>query len=341
MGQETDNPDQFAEQMQQYVRSHDLLAAGQTVLVAVSGGADSVALCSALRQAGGWTLRIGHVHHGLRPQADTDADFVAELANRWALPFHLERIDVPGLAQQWRVGVEEAARRGRYDALAAAAEATDASAVAVGHHADDQVETVLHRIVRGTHLRGLTGMAPSRRLGGRLDLVRPLLWARRGQIEQFCRRQGLAWRTDHTNVDTDFTRNFIRHELPMLRQRLNVRADEALLRLSLAAGEAQATLDQLADELFQRACRKRSSDQVLLRLGPLRKEPPLLAAMVLREALAQLAAPQQQLNRRRFQDLLDLLGGRLRAVDLPGGIRAERSGQNLRLSRQEPPAGND
>jgi tRNA(Ile)-lysidine synthase len=275
----------------------------------------------------------------LRAEAEADAGFVSELAGRWGLPLHVERIDTPALARQWGAGVEEAARRGRYEALAAVAAGVSASAVAVAHHAADQVETVVHRIVRGTHLRGLSGMPPKRRLGPSVWLVRPLLWARRGEIEDFCRAEGLAWRIDHTNLQTDFTRNFIRHELlPLLRRRLNVKADEAVLRLAAAAGQAHVVLAELAGKLFARACRKRSADEVVLRIAPLRGAPPLLATMALRAALASLGAGEQALSRDRYDDLLELLAGASSAADLPGGVRAERRGQALWLSRQRPQA---
>ena len=325
--------EEFVGRTEAFVARHDLLRAGQTVLVGVSGGADSVALAAVLRSLGRYALRIAHVHHGLRADAEADAEFVADLAEKWDLPFCLERIDVPGLAKTWRVGVEEAARRGRYEALSAIATRAGAKLLAVGHHADDQVETILHRILRGTHLRGLAGMLPGRPLGGGISLVRPLLWARRAQIEAFCRSAGLTWRTDHTNQQTDFTRNFIRHELlPLVRERLNVRADEAVLRLGAAARQAEATLAELAAGLVERACRKRSGDKLVLRVGPLRKAPRPLAAVALRTALESLSAPQQELSAERFEDLLAVLAGEVPAVDLPGGFRAECDGRCISLS---------
>lgn len=327
--------DPLVAEMEAYIAARALPVAGRTLAVGVSGGADSVALAAALRRAGEWDLQVAHVHHGLRPEADADAEFVAELARGWELPFHLERMDTPALARKWGAGMEEAGRRGRYQALSAVAARTGAAAVAAAHHADDQVETILHRIFRGTHLRGLAGMAPQRPMGAGVQLVRPLLWARRREIEEFCRAEGLTWRTDHTNLQTDFTRNFIRHELlPLLRRRLNVKADEAVLRLATAACEAQTVLEELADRLFDRACRKRSSDEVVLRVVPLRNVPRPLAAMALRAALAAIASPQQALTQDRYNDLLAVLEGRRPAVDLPGGIRAERRGQGLWLSRR-------
>ncbi len=328
-----DRAEDFIARTEGFLARHEMLRAGQAVLVGVSGGADSVALAEALRRTGGYELHLGHVHHGLRAEAEADAEFVRELAGRWGLAFWLERIDAAELARRWSASVEEAARRGRYEALSAMARRCGASAVAVAHHADDQVETVLQRIFRGTHLRGLSGMPPKRPLPGGLTLVRPLLWARREQIEQFCREQGLAWRTDRTNLNSDFTRNFIRNELlPLIRRRLNPRADEAVLRLAEAAGEAEQTIRQLAEALLKRAVRKRSPGRIVLRAAPLRKAAPALAAVTLRSALAALSAPQQELTQERFRDLLAVLVGDVPAVDLPGGFRVESDGRNVSVS---------
>ena len=340
MAQETAKPAdggrEFLARLAEYIRRHELFTEDEPVLVAVSGGADSVALAEGLRRLGARRLHLGHVHHGLRDDADADADFVAELARQWHLPFHLERIDTRQLARRWGASIEEAARRGRYQSLSALAERIGVAVVAVAHHADDQVETVLYRLVRGTHLRGLAGMRPRRALTRGVALVRPLLWARRRQIESFCRNAALEWRTDPTNRQTDFARNFIRHEvLPMLRRRLNPQVDEALLRVASAAGEAEAALAELAGRLFERACRRRRPGEVVLRTGPLKKAPALLATMALREALSALAAPEQEMTQQRYVELLELATSRRTALDLPGGIHAERRGQDLYISRAD------
>jgi len=330
--------DEFVGQVETFVAAGGLLSGAETVVVGVSGGADSVALAAALRAIGSCRLHLAHVHHGLRGhEADADAAFVGELARQWGLGFSLERMDTPALAAGWGVGTEEAARRGRYDALVEVARRAGAAVVAVGHHADDQVETILQRIFRGTHLRGLSGMPAARALAEGVRLVRPLLWARREQIEHYCRDQGLPWRTDATNASTDFTRNFLRHELlPLLRDRLNPRVAEAVLRLSSAAGEAESVLEELGNGLFERACRKRDAEQVVLRVAPLKRAPALLASLAFRSALAALAAPQRELGRERFADLLGLLAGEAAAADLPGGIRARREGQTIRICRPQP-----
>jgi len=315
------------------IRGGGLFARDELVLAAVSGGADSVALAWALREGGFCRLHFAHVHHGLRGAADGDAAFVADLARRWSVPLHIERIDTAALAGEWGCGIEEAARRGRYDALAAMAEGAGAPAVAVGHHANDQAETVLHRVVRGTHLRGLAGMRPKRPLTPDVQLVRPLLWATRDRIEALLASAGLTWRSDHTNRQIEFTRNFLRHEVfPLLRQ-VNGRVDVALGRLAAAAADADATLSALAGRLLDRACRRRGDTEVVLRVAPLTKAPPLLASMAMRSALAMLSAPEQALSQDRYDDLLAVLAGEVAGVDLPGGIRAERAGKDIVLRR--------
>ena len=157
---------EFVRDVEAFIASGDLLADGDAVAVALSGGADSVALAASLRSIGRFALHLVHVHHGLRGEAaDADAAFVRELAWEWKLPFVLKEIDTPSLGRQWGVGVEEAARRGRYDALAEAAREAGAPAVAVAHHADDQVETIVMGLLRGGALGALRGMPIARPLG--------------------------------------------------------------------------------------------------------------------------------------------------------------------------------
>jgi tRNA(Ile)-lysidine synthase len=326
--------DPFLQNTRLFITRCGLLAPRQGVLAAVSGGADSVALADALRRLG-HPLTLGHVNHGLRKQASADAQFVEDLAGRWKLPFLLTQVDTPALAAAWKMGVEEAARKARYQALEAMAAQADCPAVAVAHHADDQVETVIQRAFRGTHLRGLAGMPAKRPMAGGLVLVRPLLWARRSEIEDYCRRRRLAWRTDHTNAQTEYTRNFIRHQLlPLARARINPKADEAILRLACSAAQAQALIEELAGRLFERSCRKIAPGRVALRAAPLRKAPPLVAATALRQALEWLGAPQQDLSQERFDDLLAVLRGQLPSADMPGDIAAALAGSDLVLQRK-------
>ncbi|MDE2857231.1 MAG: tRNA lysidine(34) synthetase TilS [Chloroflexota bacterium] len=201
------------------IKEHNLIAPGQTVLVAVSGGADSVSLLhilSRLSQDMRFQIHVASLDHGIRGEAAArDVQHVRELATRWELPFTADGANAPALAKREGIGLEEAARRVRYDFLAELALRHDAACVAVGHHALDQVETILMRIVRGAGIKGLRGMRMSSPLPchAELTLVRPLLNVTRDEIEAYCVENRLEYRHDSSNDDTGYLRNFIRHQI--------------------------------------------------------------------------------------------------------------------------------
>ena len=214
--------------------------------VGLSGGRDSVALLAALAEAApsrGWRLAAVHVHHGLSPHADTWADFCSGLCQRLGVPLVLTRVRVEGGGE----GLEAAARRARYRVFAD----LDADALILGHHREDQAETLLFNLLRGSGLRGLAAM-PARRLLPRtgkapLPLLRPLLDTPRADIEAFLEAQGLAWIEDESNQDPAYSRNFLRHQvLPLLQERFPAAA--SLARTARLAGESEALLEAMAAE---------------------------------------------------------------------------------------------
>ncbi len=237
------------------------------VLIAVSGGADSTALLHGLvnevmdtagRKS---SLAVGHVNHGLRGAAsDDDARFVEQLAEQLGLRYFEHRIE----PLEWssdRTGSREAAARNiRYDFFLRTARRLGFRYIAAAHTADDQAETVLHRLLRGTGLSGLAGIARLRQLDDAVTLVRPLLNVRRAEIIEYLNESGRIWRTDETNAGNDFTRNRIRNRLlPELRERFNPKVDDALHRLARLAGDNETVLDELAGELLDRLSRNTKS----------------------------------------------------------------------------------
>ena len=340
---------QFVEAVAEFIRGRRLLVAGSSVVVGVSGGADSVALLAALRELAGRTefsywLTVAHLNHLIRPDADQDARFVAELAERWGLPCIVERRDVPAESRRRRATLEQAAREVRYEFLLQAAVKVGAGYVAVAHHADDNVETILHRIVRGTHLRGLAGMPAGRCLGeSAVLLVRPLLGVHRDQVEAYLRGEGLSWRTDTTNQDTTFTRNFIRREvLPLLRDRVNARVDEALLRLADAAAQVETHVQREADRALGQALREISDGRAVLDGRVLAAEEPLVRACAIRTVLERLGAPMRNVGFERFLDLAGLAErGEPCAVALSGGFVARWDGERLVVNRGAADAGRE
>jgi tRNA(Ile)-lysidine synthase len=220
--------------IQSTIRKHGLLASGDHLLVAVSGGADSVALLHALcalRTDLDIRITVAHLDHCIRGEAARqDADFVADLAAKLEVPCIVQRRDIPRIARNRGISLEMAARDERYAFLAQTARRRKANAVATAHTADDQAETVLLKLTRGAGARGLGGIRHRVDRDG-LTVVRPLLDATRAEVEKYLRRMGVAWREDLSNVDTSFLRNRIRHEvLPLLETRLNPKVRDALLR---------------------------------------------------------------------------------------------------------------
>lgn len=331
------------------IDARGLLPPGARVLVGVSGGADSVALLSVLGDLAaepgrGYRLTVGHLDHALRADSADDAAFVRELAESRGLPSVVERADVAAQADRTGRGTEDAARMARYGFLAHAAERHGCSHVAVGHHADDNVETILYRLCRGTHLRGLAGIPASRKLSEcDATLVRPLLEARREEIEAYCRRRGLAWRTDPTNRHTGYRRNFIRNELlPLLRERLNARVDDALLRLAAGAAEVEQWAEAGAAAALDRAVESAGPSRIVLCRDGLRPLSPVVLRYVLRLASERAGVPLRMLGAARLEEMAEVVADDgPAAAALPGGFEARRDGERVVIAPASGPAGVD
>ena len=202
-------------------------------MVAVSGGADSVALLHLLKAAP-YQIFVGHVNHGLRRDAGRDARFVAALADRWDLPSAVVAVPVRAYARRTGRSLEDAGRVLRYQALGRLARRWRCRAILTAHTADDQIETVLMNVLRGAGPKGLAGMPARRRLaaGSSLWLLRPLLGVRREELRNYLSRQRLTWKEDPSNQDLSFTRNYLRQAvLPSLEKRFPG-VGERLLRMA-------------------------------------------------------------------------------------------------------------
>jgi len=333
--------DPFVQQVGAYIEAHQLIPPRAGVVVGVSGGVDSVALLCVLvhlakSRERKWDLTVGHLDHALRSSSADDAAFVSELAEKWSVPCVVERRKIAREVSKMPGGIEETGRGIRYEFLTETAAKCGASIVAVAHHADDNVETILYRIARGTHLRGLSGIPVSRALGeSNISLVRPLLGSRRADIESFARRCHLDWRTDRTNVEVRYRRNFIRCELlPLMREKLNVRVDEALERVSAAAGEAEEYLLARAQEVLERGELRRDSDEVVVDLNRLVDQPPIIRRYVMRIILENLGASFRKVTREGFERLDRLVEpGGASSVTVSGDLVARRKGERIVVSR--------
>ena len=237
--------------MLRFIQEKRLVSSRMKLLVAVSGGPDSVCLLHILvklRNELDIELHLAHLNHQLRgADAQADADYVADLAHRLEIPASVERRDVKAYQAEHHVSMEEAAREVRYRFLADVAAATKAERVAVGHTTDDYVETILLHLIRGSGTRGLRGLQPTSRwqsAGVSLTVIRPLLEISREETNTYCSDHQLAPRTDTSNMLLEPLRNKIRHQLLPLLQNYNPQVTEALLRTANIAADDLAFIDE-------------------------------------------------------------------------------------------------
>ena len=293
-----------------------MFSQGDTVLVAVSGGPDSVAMLHALHacsQALGISLVVAHLDHGLRSEAsDMDAEFVRELARSYGLKSIVEKVS--GLA-----GDEESAREARYAFLRRAAAQAGANKIAVGHTADDRAESVLLNIIRGTGIDGLGSIRPVRG-----NVVRPLIDAFRTEIEAYIQRHGLPFRVDETNQDIAYARNRIRHELlPALEESYSPQVKSALVRLAGIAADQSDLMASLAESASGQVAYRGSMDaDLVLRL------PKAVQFQLVRSRLLALKGDLRDVTLEQVERVLDALAcGKSFKITLPSGtIYAARAG---------------
>lgn len=269
---------------------------GAHLLVAVSGGADSVAMLYALHD---WARRhpsrltVAHLHHGIRGRAaNADRDAVRQISRLLNLPFISEKADVPALAKRTGQSIEMAAREARYEFFRRAVRKVGAYAVATAHTADDAAETVLLRLLRGAGLQGLGGIVPVANLAG-LRVVRPLLEVTRAEVEEFLRAHAISWREDATNRDTSILRNRVRYELlPLLEEKYQPAIRRVLARTAQVLREDQAALEPSV----RRAAVRAKLPDGALSVRVLRGLKPALRYRVLLDWLRERGLPEARLD---------------------------------------------
>jgi tRNA(Ile)-lysidine synthase len=335
---------QLVEKVRLWLRRWGVLADG--MVVAVSGGSDSLALLYALvnlRSAAATSasapLILAHLNHRLRgAESDADERFVRDLYARLVaqgasgVQLSCRSLDVAGQARAERGNLEGVARRSRYDFLAQVARQAGVPLVATGHTADDQAETVMHHFLRGTGLHGLRGIAARRSLVPGVEVVRPLLTVTRKEVLAYLETAGLAYRHDTTNDDVRYTRNRIRHQLlPQLAADFNPAIVTLLGRLSGQARELYAEEARAAAEVVKQVERPRAGKWLIL------DRPRLAAASrhrirsVLHHLWRREGWPMGRMGYREWERLAELVVGQRSVVQAPGGITVRAVGQVVRI----------
>ncbi len=336
------NWDAFLGQLESWLDGRQLLTPETTWVVGVSGGPDSTLLLHALhalnqRATLRWKLHAAHYHHGLRgDEADADAAFVAELADELGLPLHVEHGDVRAAVATGGGSTEEVARRQRYEFLERVALQVGSERIVVAHHADDNAETILHRICRGTGVRGLAGIRDVRPLTpeSRIRLVRPLLEQRRETIEELCAQLDVPIRTDSTNRSPEFTRGRIRHTvMPLLAEQINPQVADALLRLAEHARWLGNYLEDAAARTFDSLVISQRPRQVVLNVRALLAKQRIIQAEVIRRAFTLVQPREQDLGLAHVEAVLRLAEDPAsgKEVHLPGAAVARKQYDRLEL----------
>ena len=308
-----------------------LLNRGDAVLIGLSGGPDSVALLHLLVQLRPtYRLRLGAVYisHQIRRRAALQEErFCQKLCDRMGVDFSVVREDIPARAKRERKGIEETARDFRYETFERIADSSKYHRIALAHHVDDRVETVLFRIFRGTGLTGLAGIPVKR---GRI--IRPLFDISKQELLAYLRRHHLSWCEDRTNEKLEFSRNFIRHRiLPAVRSRLNPSVDRAILNLSETSAEEAGHLESIVNKAVRRAVSLRPTGKIQVDIAAVSRMDPWLRRRLFRACFSRFS--DEMPDRHVIERLDRLIGSGGKGMSLPNRLRAAFSGGKLVLFR--------
>lgn len=319
------------------VARHGLIADGDGILVGVSGGPDSVALLHLLAaRAPACRLHLGvaHLDHGLRPESGGDADFVKRMTEGLGLEIHMARVDVAEMRRRLHRSLEEAAREARYEFFRTTAALRGYSKVALGHHADDNAETLILHLLRGSGRLGLGGIRAIREG----CYIRPLLRATRGDIQDYLRCRDLPFLSDRTNTDSAILRNRIRHRLlPLLEQDFRPGVRAALSRTAEVLAAEEEWIEDLLRPVVDRMISERGPGRLVLVAADLGALPLAAARRIVRTALRRLQGDLRRTGFAHVEQIIHLsrCHGAAGPVHLPGPVRVWREAGQLVFERRE------
>ena len=320
-----------------FIAAEGLLSAGGRVLLAVSGGADSTALLhtmASLKTDGVLAVEIhcAHINHQLRgDEAERDEDFVVEQCRKLKIAVITQRIDVRGYAKAEKLSIETAARKLRIESLLEIAKAQNCTCIATAHQKNDNAETILHRLSRGTGLRGLCGIWPVKEFTTGIRFVRPLLCVDRRQILEYLNQRNLKWCEDRTNLDCYYRRNFIRNRmLPALQKGFKADLVEQLAGLAKVSRGFYRLICRSADAIWPDVATSQEQ-AVMLDLKTLAEQHPEIKIEIVRRALARLAGGERDITEQHYNDILRLPENK--AAQLPGDIEVRHQGQTIVFTR--------
>lgn len=320
----------FIEKVKNFILSYNLISPKDTILVGVSGGPDSMALLfvlSSLMKELDFSVAVCYVDHKLRPESRDEAVFVSNIAKELNLPFILKELDLKTIKRGG--SLEELARIARYKALEEARIEGNGNKIAVAHHLDDHIETVLMRIIRGTSIKGLRGIPIKNG-----NIIRPLRCVWREEILDFCNKNNISYVIDSSNLNTTFTRNKIRLELLPILIGYNPRIKEAILRISEQAEEFDQFLSYIEGDILERY--KVSPQEFYIPIKDISIIPNLLRRRIFMKILTDISPKPGDVREESYKMIVSLLENSTGTkLNLPGGAIAYRDAEGIRILREE------
>ena len=320
------------------IARYGMFVPGDAVLIAVSGGPDSVTLAHILNTiAGDYSLHlaVAHLNHCLREgESDRDAEFVAALARKFDLPLYLEKKDVRGFQRCRRLSPEEAARQVRYEFYDAVASKDGFNKIAMGHHSDDNAELVLMNLLRGSGPLGLSGIAPVR--GNKI--VRPLIRLKRSEILDYISEKKIAFVTDTSNTDPAYRRNKIRHHLiPELKKSYNPEIVDSLNRLGEILRAEDEWMGEALEPFFNECILKKTSHRISLAIPEVNGMDLAAGRRIIRKAIFSVKQDLRRITLFHVDAVLELAkkGQACRSLDLPGGVRVVKDVAALTIKKED------
>ena len=304
--------------VKEYMEKYHMVHSGDSILVGLSGGADSVCLLFLLKKISEeipFALKAVHIHHGLRKESDEEERFVKKLCKEWEIPCESVSADVKGYAREHRLGIEEAARILRYEAFERCAAENDK--IALAQHQNDQAETVLFHLFRGSGVQGLAGIRPVRD-----RYIRPLLCVSRQEIEDYMEASGLAYVTDITNFDTIYARNKIRHEILPKAEEVSGKATEHIAKSAQLMGDAADFLEHTTKTVYRQLVTEKEKSCSIAK-EKLTELHPYLQSAVVYEMLYRISGRKKDISSIHVDSILSLLKGQSgKRIDLIYGMQA-------------------
>ncbi len=316
-----------------YIRKHEMIREKDRIVVGVSGGADSVCLLYVLleyQKQMDFSIEVVHVEHGIRgEESRKDAAFVEELCRSWKVPYVCYPVDIPAIAKEEKLTVEEAGRMMRYRIFEDYRKASDCNKIAVAHHQNDQAETMLWNMIRGSGLKGSCGIHPVRG-----EVIRPLLACKRKRIEEILTEKGITWREDATNQEEEYTRNLLRRQIiPLMEEKLNSAVVEHLFHLSEEMQETESYLQKMSQEAFLE-CVRIKEKEALITIDSFQKLELLIQKRIIRLCLEKIGCGLKDITREHIEMIrlaAEMESGKW--VSLPGGWCAQREFSVLAIRR--------